>query len=105
MVTRSTCSEIHNIVGFTIKSGLVIGRHLFEALIQQYLSTGLCNYCYITVIIFQERTSKLGSKIAELVLLPIYANLPSDMQAKIFEPTPPGARKVMTRVCVRILNY
>ena len=42
----------------------------------------------------QERTSKLGSKIGELVLLPIYANLPSDMQAKIFEPTPPGARKV-----------
>ena len=30
----------------------------------------------------------------ELVILPIYANLPSDMQAKIFEPTPPGARKV-----------
>lgn len=32
----------------------------------------------------------------ELVILPIYANLPSDMQAKIFEPTPPGARKVCT---------
>ena len=45
-------------------------------------------------IIPQERTSKLGSKIAELLILPIYANLPSDMQAKIFEPTPPGARKV-----------
>ena len=45
----------------------------------------------------QERTSKLGSKIGELVLLPIYANLPSDMQAKIFEPTPPGARKVHVR--------
>ena len=41
----------------------------------------------------QERTSKLGSKIGELILLPIYANLPSDMQTKIFEPTPPGARK------------
>ncbi|XP_064405869.1 pre-mRNA-splicing factor ATP-dependent RNA helicase DHX16-like [Halichondria panicea] len=43
----------------------------------------------------KERTSKLGSKIAELLILPIYANLPSDMQAKIFEPTPPGARKVV----------
>ena len=42
----------------------------------------------------QERTSKLGSKIGELILLPIYANLPSDMQTKIFEPAPPGARKV-----------
>ncbi|XP_043940421.1 pre-mRNA-splicing factor ATP-dependent RNA helicase DHX16 [Protopterus annectens] len=43
----------------------------------------------------QERCRRLGSKIAELVILPIYANLPSDMQAKIFEPTPPGARKVV----------
>ncbi|XP_066295564.1 pre-mRNA-splicing factor ATP-dependent RNA helicase DHX16-like [Branchiostoma lanceolatum] len=42
-----------------------------------------------------ERTRKLGSKIKELLILPIYANLPSDMQAKIFEPTPPGARKVV----------
>lgn len=42
-----------------------------------------------------ERTRKLGSKCAELVVLPIYANLPSDMQAKIFEPTPPGSRKVV----------
>ena len=44
--------------------------------------------------LLQERTRKLGSKINELVILPIYANLPSDLQAKIFEPTPPGARKV-----------
>ena len=42
-----------------------------------------------------ERTRKLGSKIKELVIIPIYANLPSDMQAKVFEPTPPGARKVV----------
>lgn len=42
-----------------------------------------------------ERTRKLGSKMKELVILPIYANLPSDMQAKIFEPTPPGSRKVV----------
>ncbi len=45
--------------------------------------------------VLEERTRKLGSKIAELILLPIYANLPSDMQAKIFEPAPPGARKVV----------
>ncbi|XP_060937300.1 pre-mRNA-splicing factor ATP-dependent RNA helicase DHX16 [Limanda limanda] len=42
-----------------------------------------------------ERCRRLGSKIAELLVLPIYANLPSDMQAKIFNPTPPGARKVV----------
>lgn len=42
----------------------------------------------------QETSYTLQGKIAELIVCPIYANLPSDMQAKIFEPTPPGARKV-----------
>ncbi|KAJ3289529.1 hypothetical protein HK104_007398 [Borealophlyctis nickersoniae] len=37
----------------------------------------------------------LGSKIAELIVVPCYANLPSDLQTKIFEPTPEGARKVV----------
>lgn len=37
----------------------------------------------------------MGNKIKELIICPIYANLPSDMQAKIFEPTPDGARKVV----------
>ncbi|VDK18158.1 unnamed protein product [Anisakis simplex] len=41
-----------------------------------------------------ERTKNLGNKIKELLILPIYANLPSDLQSKIFEPTPPNARKV-----------
>uniref|UniRef100_A0A8C2ZJ12 RNA helicase n=1 Tax=Cyclopterus lumpus TaxID=8103 RepID=A0A8C2ZJ12_CYCLU len=45
--------------------------------------------------LLQERCRRLGSKIAELMVLPIYANLPSDMQAKIFNPTPLGARKVV----------
>ncbi|UZJ54921.1 hypothetical protein CBS101457_004241 [Exobasidium rhododendri] len=43
----------------------------------------------------QETSRALGSKIAELIVCPIYANLPSEMQAKIFEPTPEGARKVV----------
>ncbi|XP_045434269.1 pre-mRNA-splicing factor ATP-dependent RNA helicase DHX16 isoform X3 [Pipistrellus kuhlii] len=43
----------------------------------------------------QDRCRRLGSKIRELLVLPIYANLPSDMQARIFQPTPPGARKVV----------
>ncbi|KAJ2170407.1 Cyclin-dependent kinase catalytic subunit, partial [Coemansia sp. RSA 560] len=37
----------------------------------------------------------LGSKVPELVICPIYANLPSELQARIFEPTPEGARKVI----------
>ena len=43
----------------------------------------------------QETCRKLGNKIAEMIIAPIYANLPSDQQAKIFEPTPAGARKVI----------
>lgn len=38
---------------------------------------------------------KLGSRVPELVICPIYANLPSELQSKIFEPTPEGARKVV----------
>jgi len=41
------------------------------------------------------RTRGLGSKIPELVILPIYSSLPSEQQAWIFEPTPEGARKVV----------
>ncbi|PPR07105.1 hypothetical protein CVT24_010941 [Panaeolus cyanescens] len=43
----------------------------------------------------QETARALGNKIQELIICPIYANLPSEMQAKIFEPTPEGARKVV----------
>lgn len=42
-----------------------------------------------------ETARKLGGRIKELVICPIYANLPSELQAKIFEPTPEGARKVV----------
>nr|MBE5726282.1 lethal (2) 37Cb [Cucujiformia] len=42
-----------------------------------------------------DRMRRLGSKVKELLVLPLYANLPSDMQSKIFEQTPPGARKVI----------
>ncbi|KAJ2953700.1 hypothetical protein O0L34_g1317 [Tuta absoluta] len=47
------------------------------------------------VEMLNERTKKIGKKLRELLILPVYANLPSDMQAKIFEPTPEGARKVV----------
>lgn len=43
----------------------------------------------------QDRVKRLGTKLRELLILPVYANLPSDMQAKIFEPTPKNARKVV----------
>ncbi|KAK4277828.1 hypothetical protein QN277_015763 [Acacia crassicarpa] len=45
--------------------------------------------------IMKHRTRGLGTKIAELIICPIYANLPTELQAKIFDPTPEGARKVV----------
>lgn len=47
------------------------------------------------VEILTQRTKGLGSKIKELMICPIYANLPSEQQAKIFEAAPTGARKVV----------
>jgi pre-mRNA-splicing factor ATP-dependent RNA helicase DHX16 len=41
------------------------------------------------------RTKGLGSRIRELIICPIYSTLPSDLQAKIFEPAQEGARKVV----------
>jgi len=41
------------------------------------------------------KTRGLGTAMGELLVLPIYATLPTDMQAKIFEKTPEGARKVV----------
>ncbi|QSL64806.1 hypothetical protein MERGE_002108 [Pneumocystis wakefieldiae] len=43
----------------------------------------------------QETCRKLDNKIKEMIIAPIYANLPSELQSKIFDPTPEGARKVV----------
>ncbi|KAF0922889.1 hypothetical protein E2562_002137 [Oryza meyeriana var. granulata] len=45
--------------------------------------------------ILRQRLRVLGGKVAELAICPIYANLPTELQAKIFEPAPAGARKVV----------
>ena len=42
-----------------------------------------------------QRTKALGPKASELIILPIYSALPSEVQSRVFEPTPPGARKVV----------
>lgn len=39
--------------------------------------------------------SKVGDSIGDLLVLPIYSSLPTDMQARIFEETPKGCRKVV----------
>ncbi len=37
----------------------------------------------------------LGSKMREMIVAPIYAALPSELQSAIFKPTPKGSRKVV----------
>ena len=38
---------------------------------------------------------KSGNEVPELIILPVYSALPSEMQTRIFEPAPPGSRKVV----------
>lgn len=45
-------------------------------------------------ILFQ-RMKTLGKSVPELIILPVYSALPSEMQSRIFEPAPEGARKVV----------
>merc|ERR1712130_827465 len=42
-----------------------------------------------------ERMKSLGPEVPELIILPIYSALPSEMQSRIFDPAPPGSRKVV----------
>jgi len=39
------------------------------------------------------RMKALGDLAPELIILPVYGALPSEMQSRIFEPAPPGSRK------------
>jgi ATP-dependent RNA helicase DHX8/PRP22 len=45
--------------------------------------------------ILYERIKNLGPDLPELLILPIYSALPSEMQSRIFEAAPPGSRKVI----------
>lgn len=45
--------------------------------------------------ILYERMKALGSNVPELIILPVYSALPSEQQSRIFEPAPPGSRKVV----------
>ncbi|WCJ41465.1 ATP-dependent RNA helicase putative [Euphorbia peplus] len=41
------------------------------------------------------RMKELGKHVPELIILPVYGALPGEMQSRIFEPAPPGKRKVI----------
>eukprot|EP01038_Epipyxis_sp_PR26KG_P008095 gene8095-10964_t len=43
--------------------------------------------------ILYSRMKALGDLAPELIILPVYGALPSEMQSRIFEPAPPGSRK------------
>lgn len=45
--------------------------------------------------ILYERMKALGPGVPELLILPVYSALPNEMQSRIFEPAPPGSRKVV----------
>jgi len=49
--------------------------------------------------ILYERMKALGPEVPELIILPVYSALPSEMQTRIFEPAPPGSRKVCLLMC------
>lgn len=38
---------------------------------------------------------KLGDEAPELIILPVYSALPSELQTKIFEQAPQGSRKII----------
>ncbi|KAL3268520.1 hypothetical protein HHI36_007629 [Cryptolaemus montrouzieri] len=45
--------------------------------------------------ILYERMKSLGPDVPDLIILPVYSALPSEMQTRIFDPAPPGSRKVV----------
>ncbi len=46
-----------------------------------------------TCFAIQERLDHLGEGVPELMILPIYSQLPADLQTKIFDKAPDGVRK------------
>lgn len=45
--------------------------------------------------VLKQRLRGLGTQLGQLIIAPIYSTLPSEKQAEIFDPAPPGARKVV----------
>ncbi|KAF2711441.1 P-loop containing nucleoside triphosphate hydrolase protein [Pleomassaria siparia CBS 279.74] len=43
----------------------------------------------------EDTARKIGNRCPELIVAPIYSQLPADLQQRIFLPTPKGARKVV----------
>ena len=53
-------------------------------------------FIYFVFIIFLQ--------VPELIILPVYSALPSEMQTRIFEPAPPGSRKVFITTVAELVS-
>lgn len=51
-----------------------------------------------------ERMRMLGPDVPQLIILPVYSALPSEMQTRIFNPAPLGSRKVSTNYSMKQLG-
>ncbi|VEU23995.1 DEKNAAC105195 [Brettanomyces naardenensis] len=51
--------------------------------------------CCETIVQKMSTLYKSDASVSELIVLPIYSAMPSEMQSRIFEPTPKGKRKVV----------
>lgn len=51
-----------------------------------------------------DRMKSLGPSVPELIILPVYSSLPSEMQTRIFDPAPTGQRKVPPARCNATLS-
>lgn len=45
--------------------------------------------------LLKERAASLPHNMPKLLVVPIYAALPSDQQMRVFQPAPDGTRKVI----------
>ena len=45
--------------------------------------------------ILHQRMQSMGADVPELIVLPVYSALPSEMQTRVFQPAPAGCRKVV----------
>ncbi|KAG9130151.1 hypothetical protein Leryth_026288 [Lithospermum erythrorhizon] len=46
----------------------------------------------------------LGKNVPELIILPLYSALPSEMQSRIFDPAPPGKRKGLDSLVIHSIS-
>ncbi|KAH9370938.1 hypothetical protein HPB48_012241 [Haemaphysalis longicornis] len=106
--------ELRGIV--SLKAGVIVEHDLVELLslyfrnvCQCHLPIWLCLEIKGDILLFltgqeeidtaceilYERMKSLGPDVPELIILPVYSALPSEMQTRIFEPATPGSRKVV----------